>query len=137
MAVLKGYIKAEEANTILDLETFRLFSEVIREKVRDTLATKGYSYLVMNPRTALSNSDDIYDEALEEAKYYDLDIRRIVKEVKNPLCVLVVAIHPLELIPDDFLAYMPNLKYKGYYNSRWIKANSKITRIIACVIGEK
>ena len=87
MAVLKGYIKAEEANTILDLETFRLFSEVIREKVRDTLANEGYSYLVMNPRTALSNADDIYDEALAEAKYYDLDIRRVAKEVKNPLCI--------------------------------------------------
>lgn len=137
MAVLKGYIKAEEANTILDLETFRLFSEVIREKVRDTLANEGYSYLVMNPRTALSNADDIYDEALAEAKYYDLDIRRVAKEVKNPLCILVVAIHPLEPIPDDFLAYMPYLKYKGYYNSRWIKSNGKITRLIACVIGEK
>lgn len=136
MAVLKGMITAashESLNDTIEKGAFKDFDKEATERVTELVAELGLESQVMQPKHPIGQ---VFDESLDEAKYYGIDLRKIIHEVDNPICVFCVAVRFLKAqAPQEMIDGMPKLKSGDYIGSSWVSGNDG--HLLACVIGTR
>lgn len=136
MAVLRGMIKAashESLNDTIEKSAFKDFDKEATQRVIELVAELGLEPQVMKPEHPIGQ---VFDESLDEAKYYGIDLRKIIHEVNNPVCIFCVAVRFIRAqAPQEMIDGMPKLKSGDYVGSSWVSGNDG--HLLACVIGTK